>query len=90
MPETIDKITVRYEVWNGDATPHFLLPLPKIGIMEVLSVTFFDGKWTVMSNEPGAPPEWIGRDEYRQIAILKYLQARLGHYEGEKVDRQND
>lgn len=74
-----DTITMRYEVWNGDITPHFLLPVPEIGITEVLNVTFFDGKWTVMSNEPGASPEWIGRHEYRQIAILKYLQARLGY-----------
>lgn len=76
-----DKITMRYEVWEGDATQHFLFPMPKIGITEVLCITFFDGKWTVMSTEPGASPDWIGRDEYKQIAILKYLQARLGHFD---------
>lgn len=80
MNTSPELITIRYEMWNGDVTQHFLLPMPKIGITEVLRVTFTDGQWIVTSNEPGASPEWVGRDEYNQIAILNYLKARLGHY----------
>lgn len=81
MSTSPELITIRYEVWNGDASTGFLGPMPRVIIMEVLRITLADGAWIVTSNEPNASPEWIGRDETKQVAILNYLKARLDHYE---------
>jgi len=80
-------ITIRYEMWDdGNVTQPSLAPMPQIGIHEVLNVDFVDHQWVVTSTEPGASSKWVGRDEYKQVAILNYLKARLGHYEIERVE----
>lgn len=76
-------ITVNFRMWEGDITPAFLHPVAKVGLFEVLRVTFADGQWEVTSTAPDASPNWIGRSESRQGAILNYLKARLGLYETE-------
>jgi hypothetical protein len=80
-----DLITLRYELHEGDVTSHFLVPMPKVGICEVLRVDFVDGQWEVTN--PEAQPEWgwIGKHSSRQIAILEYLKRRLGMPEEEQV-----
>lgn len=85
-----DKVTIRYEVWEGDTTKQFISSMPKIGITEVHKIEFMDHQWVVTSDEPDASSKWTGRSEYRQIAILNYLQARLGHFEVEREDERTD
>lgn len=71
-------ITVNFEMWEGDITPAFLHPVAKVGLLEVLRVTFADGQWEVTSTQPNASPQWVGHGEYKQEAILNYLKTRLG------------
>jgi hypothetical protein len=73
-----DLITVNYEVHDGDVTGYFLVPMPKIGIWEVLQVDCVHGWWQVTNPSASASRNWVGRAENRQEAILDYLKARLG------------
>ena len=74
-------ITVHYEVHDGDVTGYFLVPLPKIGIWEVLKVDLVESQWKVTNSSPSASRNWIGRAEMQQEAILDYLKKRLGMHE---------
>ena len=70
-------ITVRYEYWKGDVmTSQLLLPMPNIGICDILQVTLLDsGEYEVTSSE--TIPQSFGRGASEQDAILNYLYARL-------------
>ena len=78
----LEIITIQYDVWNEDVTERSPLPMPNVGLFEVLSVEMIDGIWEVRSTRPEDPKAWIGRGENRQGAILDYLKARLGLREG--------
>lgn len=71
-------ITVKFEIHEGDVTDPFLWSCPKTGILEVLHINWVDGAWEVTN--PEAKPEWnwVGRADNYHLAILDYLQARLG------------
>jgi hypothetical protein len=73
-----DKLTVRFEIHEGDVTRQRPWPLPRVGILEILEIDFVEGQWVV--TDPDAAPEWgwTGQSEWRIQAILNYLQARLG------------
>lgn len=71
-------LTVRFELWEGDVTPHRLLPMPNTGICEVVHADFREGEWHIVNAEPNAPRAWTGHAEIKQVAILAYLKARLG------------
>lgn len=72
-----DTITIRFEVHEGDVTQE-RWPTPQVGILEVLEVDLIEGQWIV--TDPDAQPEWHweGRSDWRLLAILDYLRARLG------------
>ena len=75
-----DFVTISYQVHEGKEQPD-RFAMPQIGILETLRVNFVDGQWEVTSTETDASPNWIGRSESRQGAILNYLKTRLGVYE---------
>lgn len=74
------KLTIRFEVHEGDVTPQFLWPIPRTGITDVVNTKFVENQWEVTSAEPDAPTAWIGRAESKHMAILEYLKTRLGIY----------
>jgi len=50
----------------------------RTAISETLGLAWEEGHWVVYSEEIG--PQWRGRGESYQGAILNYLAARLGLY----------
>lgn len=84
-----EMITVCYEVHQGDVTGQypFRSSRGQVVIMEVLDVDFEQGEWVITNPEENIP-QWVGRHEFKQQAILNYLTNRLGMYEVNNAEKR--